>query len=168
MDMAVPIYFLLALAAIGVLLVGGLVLSVVLILRESTRVAGVVLLVLVLLGAPVAVGGLAVGAFLTPMEAPGRPTPAVRQRAVRSVPGPAFRFDPAVVPQPEPSAIETVERSPAGKPAVKESPAPPDEAKQPLDAGGDQSAPRTPDSKPAADAQGSHLLPGGGGQSPNT
>ncbi len=44
------------LALIGVLVLGGLVLSIVLLFFEKTRVIGIVLLVLILLGVPVIAG----------------------------------------------------------------------------------------------------------------
>jgi hypothetical protein len=64
MDIGIP-FFLLALIALGFLILGALVLSLVLLSSEKTRVAGVILLVTILLGVTMIV---AVAVFLLPVR----------------------------------------------------------------------------------------------------
>ncbi len=141
---------LLALAAVGVMVLGLLVLSVVLIIGERTRVAGIVLLALILLGVPLVGIGLAAFVWVghpTFQPAPVREirAPEIRVERLR----PPVEFAPAPMPEvpevPEavpmdgptddelhehPGQTETDQPSPAEEPQPDTADQPPDAADQ--------------------------------------
>lgn len=136
MDSTPSMFLLLALAAVAVLLLGGLVLSVVLIIGERTRVAGIVLLVLILLGVPLVGVGLA--AFLWV----GQPT--YSPATDRQIRVPEVRVEPLRPPvefvPPMPEAAEAV---PTDEPPAAEDTDRPGQTEQPSTA--DEPQPDTAD-----------------------
>ena len=103
---------LLVLAAVGVVVLGGLVLSVVLILSERTRVAGIVLLVLLLLGVPLVGIGLATFWAVVRSSEPVRVRQPEPQRwaAPIEIAPPPMPEAPEAVPTDEPAASEDADR----------------------------------------------------------
>ena len=142
-----PIFFLLVAAAVGVLILGGLVLSIVLLLSERTRVVGIVLLALMLLGPAVGVAGMA---FLWALHS----ADVTVESVVADPPSIEFR-----VPD-EPQRLAPL---PAGA-ELGDEPEVPDDAHQsePTEPIPDahQSDPELTDTEPGADAQSGRPFPG--------
>ena len=104
MDATPSLILLLVMAVVAVLFIGGLVLGVVLIIGERTRVAGIALLVLLLLGVPLV--GMGLGAYL--WVGLSRPAP-VRQMRVPQIRVPEPLRPPAdFAPPPMPQTPEAV------------------------------------------------------------
>ena len=102
---------LLVLAAVGVVVLGLLVLSVVLLIGERTRVAGIVLLVLILLGVPLV--GVVLAAIVYVRVAPQpAPVPRAPVRQLREPVEfvPVMPEAPEAVPTDEPTAAEDADR----------------------------------------------------------
>ena len=131
------VFALLALAVVGAVILGGLVLSVVLLLNEKTRVAGIVLLVIIL-GIPVVGAGMAMFAWA------GMP---VSDRAAPIPPPRSVQLEPPVVDvlpaREEPGAVKNGDRS--------------DQAEPPPAA--EQIEPEAPEAQPDAGAEAGRLLP---------
>jgi hypothetical protein len=137
--MMTPSVLVLILAAIGVLFLGGLVLSVVLLLNEKTRVIGIVLLALILLGVPAT--AVVVGVLVLTVRSSVQFDLQVDESR-RLVPKPA-----EVTPMDEPKADEHADHADQPDPT------------EPIPAA-DQSQPEPPDTEPDADAQTGRLFPG--------
>ncbi len=137
MGFSVSVLGLLALAVVGVLVLGGLGLSIVLLLNEKTRVIGIVLLVIILLGVPIVGGGLAVFVWvLTPVSPGAAPIP----------PQPVVEFEERVEPEPLPK--EPAEANPADEPKGDENGDQPGQT-EPIPAA-DQPQPDPPDEQAVA------------------